>query len=643
MYKLSVPLMNRSVNGQTREIYAAQFKEAGIERVFLALDRIFDRKVADETTVSLGDNIAYFKKVGFEAGVWLNAFGHGVGEGGADRFLHMVDHAGNTQHGVCCPFDESFVEEFAYLAKAVAKQHPDVIMVDDDFRMSLRGPMFGCFCERHMVRFQEICGEAFDRAFLVKQVFSGKSNKYRVAYLQAQSEALWQAARGLREAVDSVDRHIPLILCCTVDSFDCDGIDVAAFARYWAGCGQPELRLAGAPYWSRVNTTSLPGVIETARMLSSMLKDGGVQLMSECDAYPRPRYNIPASYLELLDAALRMDGSYDGILKYMIDYFSGPTYETGYLRLHNYDKPALEAVGNLAAGDCCGVQVIAKKQPFAKADFSLMPPDVNSPWAFAGTMLTRCSVPTTYNGESPVKAIFGENARDFVPDTDDCLIIDGAAALILHEQGVDVGLRRIDAWTKIAPAAEYLADGEKVSLQPIICSTDCHLLCGEYDDGAVVLSRFAVNKKDITSIDTPQTSDSIKIVAAYRYQNTAGQKFLVFPFSVEDSKSLLYKHYGRQRIILETIEKFFGYTLPVKSEGHPDLYLLAKKVGDRLSVIVCNCFDDPVVDPVFTLDSAYKSIHFINTDGVLDSNTVRLHKPISAFSFVAFSAEGTTT
>lgn len=638
MYKLSIPLMNDTVNEQTRAIYAAQFQEAGADRVFLSLGRILDRRVADETMVSLGDNIAFFKNAGFEVGVWMNAFGHGVGEGGADGFLHMVDHKGNTQHGVCCPFDEHFVEEYAYLAKVVAEQKPDVIMVDDDFRMSLRGPMFGCFCEQHMVRFQEICGETFDRAFFVEQVFSGKTNKYRAAYLQAQSEAMWQAARGLREAVDGVDRRIPIILCCTVDGFDCDGIDAAELAHYWAGEGQPELRLAGAPYWARVNTTSLPGVIETARMLSSMLQNSGVQLMSECDAYPRPRYNIPASYLELLDAALRADGSYDGILKYMVEYFSGPTYETGYLRLHNYDKPALEAVGHFADGDTCGVQVIAKMRPFAKADFSLMPPDVNSPWAFAGTMLARCSVPTTYVGTSPVKAVFGENARDFIPKADDCLIIDGAAALILHEQGVDVGLRKVNAWLEVAPEAEYLADGEKVNLQPILCSTDCHLLCGEYDDAAVVLSRFAVKGKDMTSIGVPM-NDSNKIVAAYRYQNAAGQKFLVFPFSVEDSKSLLYKHYGRQRILLETIEQFFGYSLPVKSETHPDLYLLAKKTENGLSVIACNCFDDPIIAPVFTLDDAYQKVDFVNTDGTLDGHTVCLNNPIPAFSFVAFTAQ----
>lgn len=639
MYKLSIPLMNDTVNEQTRETYAAQFREARADRIFLALNRILDRKIADETMVSLGDNISFFKNAGFEVGVWMNAFGHGVGEGGADGFTYMVDHAGSTQHGVCCPLDEYFVEEFSYLAKVIADQHPDVIMVDDDFRMSLRGPMFGCFCEQHMVRFQEICGETFDRAFFVEQVFSGKPNKYRDAYLQAQSEALWKAAHGLREAVDTVDCRIPLILCCTVDSFDCDGIDTAEFARYWAGNGQPELRLAGAPYWSRVNTTSLPGVIETARMLSSMLKGSGIRLMSEGDAYPRPRYNIPASYLELFDAALRADGSYDGILKYMIDYFSDPTYETGYLRLHNYDKPSLESVGNFAAGDACGVQVITKIRPFAKADFSLMPPNVNSPWAFAGTILARCSVPTTYTGISPIKAVFGENARDFVPATEDCLIIDGAAALILHEQGIDVGLRRANAWTKTAPVAEYLSDGEKISLQPIVCSTDCHLLCGEYNNNIVVLSRFAVNEKDITSIDTPLTNNSREIVAAYRYQNAAGQKFLVFTFTVDDSKSLLYKHYGRQRILLDTIEKFFDYSLPVKCEKSPDLYLLAKKTPTGLSVIACNCFDDPVIDPVFTLDNTYKTASFINTDGTLNGNTLRLRKPIPAFSFVAFTVE----
>ena len=56
-----------------------------------------------------------------------------------------------------------------------------------------------------------------------------------------------------------------------------------------------------------------------------------IELVTEGDTYPRPRLWVSSSILEGYDMILRADGYTHTILKYMLDYNSSPSYETGYV------------------------------------------------------------------------------------------------------------------------------------------------------------------------------------------------------------------------------------------------------------------------------------------------------------------------
>ena len=158
--------------------------------------------------------------------------------------------------------------------------------------------------------------------------------------MRANKTALENYAKKMRQAVDEVNPNIRLGFCACMSSFDIDG-DAFALAKIFAGNTKPILRLIGAPYWSagKGNASRLQTVVELVRMEATWRKYPDIELIAEGDAYPRPRLNCGANYLEGYDMALRASGEVDGILKICIDYVSNVGYEVGYLQKYLKNKP----------------------------------------------------------------------------------------------------------------------------------------------------------------------------------------------------------------------------------------------------------------------------------------------------------------
>jgi len=221
-------------------------------------------------------------------------------------------------------------------------------------------------------------------------------------------DTLRDLARKMRAATDEINEETGLALCTCHNHWDLDGVDPVELTHIFAGKKRaPLLRLHGAPYWAWISPDKdLPFVFEHGRMFAALSAGNGFELMNELDAYPRPRHNCPASYMELVDAVMRADQSTHGALKYMYDYTSPLGYETGYLDAHERDLPALEKLEKMfAAGEQAGVRVCVEPHLIAESDSDLTPPYTQMPRPIAGTMLTRCSIPTTYTGKGLCRAM----------------------------------------------------------------------------------------------------------------------------------------------------------------------------------------------------------------------------------------------
>lgn len=212
-----------------------------------------------------------------------------------------------------CPLDENFLYDHAEFAKKLAAAGTDIIMYDDDFRFGFIDSGFGCMCRYHMKAMEERLCEPLSEGGLYEKIFTGGKNRYRDAWYEATGESLKNFALKMREAVDTVNPRVRIGACSCMTVWDTDGVDSYTLARCFAGKTRPFVRLIGAPYWAAMGMlwgNRIQDVIELERMQLGWRReeDGDIEVFSEGDVYPRPRFRVPAAYLEALDTALRADG-----------------------------------------------------------------------------------------------------------------------------------------------------------------------------------------------------------------------------------------------------------------------------------------------------------------------------------------------
>ena len=631
MYKLSVPIMYSTMNESNRATYVKQFRDAGATRVFVALGTPVE-PIPD----SLVENVRYLKSEGFEVGIWIDTIGHGFvlahveNESVLSGFSQIVNIKGEQLHHACCPLDAGFRQYIAeYIAK-LAKTGTDIVMLDDDFRMSQHGKELCCACPAHLQRMSEILGETVTLEQIRPYVLGGKANRYRDAWLQAQNEGLTELARAIREAVDRETPSVTVCNCTAYAPWNVDGMDVVGIAKTLAGNNRPLLRLTGAPYWATKRTKyPLITVFEIARMLASFVSNEGIELMSEGDVYPRPRYTCPGAYLELYDGVTRADGGYDGILKYMFDYVAGPELETGYLRLHVDNRAFLEQTipALFPNGANAGVRIITRPHTMKHADLDLTRASEHSPRPLDGTMLGSCGIPTLYRGRGICNSVFGENARL----TDLSLLkegtmLDAASAVILTQRGVDVGLSSYGEMTEQTISFLHTTDADYKSF---ITDGTVRMLSATLRDGA----------EPVLFSSSPNET----IPVAYRYENANGERFLVFLFEGDSvyganrvCLSGLNENLATQRALIENLPWVARRPIPAYSAENPNLYLMCAKEQGAMSVGLFNCFADCVTQPVIRLDEAYDRIECFGCRAELTGNTVTLTGKLHGFTAAAF-------
>ena len=624
MYKISVPINSRTTNSENRSIYIDLFKKAEVDRVFLCAS------LTDELD-HIRENIRIFKENGFEVGIWTaNIVGHGATVVGAHdsgekpKYQRLVDLDGNDHFDTFCPFDASHREFVASSLQRLALLGADLLMLDDDFRLSQHGGAPCCFCELHMEKIRQYCGENVSREQIRDLIFAGKPNKYRDAYLRAQGESLELLASDIRKAVDKVAPELPIAVCSAYSSWDLDGTDPLRITDILAGKNKKYLRLHGAPYWSSVTGKPLEGVCEIGRMFASFCRDRDIEIFSEGDTF-RPRTLCPSSFLEIFDVAMRADGAHDGILKYMLGYDSTPLYETGYVDRHVHNLPLYKKLeGIFENGANCGVRILIKPHLLKNADMKHTPLRQQSPYPGAAFLLAKNAIPTVYRGEGICAALFGENARCFdSSEYRNGAILDGAAAAILTELGKDVGIEEFREWHNCDIGS---IKDVKTGISTVAYKAQDRLMTCKLKRGAIEVLTASVGGEEKTF--------------AYKYENSEGQRFLVFTFCADAmvKNPIHWRAYEIQDVLLREIEWIARKPMPVKTVRAPELYTLCEKGEDHTSAVFLNCFYDSVLDPIIELDREYSKIEFCNCSGRLEGKRVLLDQSIAAYDFAAFRA-----
>ena len=433
-------------------------------------------------------------------------------------------------------------------------------------------------------------------------------------------ETLENYATEIRKAVDSVNPNVRFGLCSVLTQWGIDGTTAEKLAKNLAGNTKPFLRLICAPYWSKCGHR-LHHIIEYERMEYAWLRDKSIEVFSEGDVYPRPRYKVPARDLEIFDTALLAAKVGDGIHKYMLDYTSKVNYETGYLERHIKNKPIYEGIERIFGGKTpIGVRVYESMDKIHTFDFT----GIENPHKYAADsfvsrasrMLSDSSIPTTYEGNG-VGIVFGENARHLPEGAlSGGLIIDIAAAKILMEMGVDIGLEEI---------------GENI--------VNNLLYFPQFDDYVVTgygkKSAYNLKVKAGAEVVVYSVSDGERFVDTFHYENAEGQKFLVYGFNAFDTDDTRHRNYYTQMQLMNSIEWLGSKKMAAKCIGNPDLYMVTSEGEEGFAIGLWNIFEDEILHPVIELDREYKSAEFVNCDGKLLANKLELSEiPPFGFAFI---------
>lgn len=627
-YSVTVPVITMLLDRQNPSETLKALKCARADRVLLVAYRSFSQdKFREQNINSIRKYDRFFKENGFDTAIWVApVFGYGGGQGGGetdDSFMQIKSlRAEQIAPSVYCPSDEKFTRAYAAYVGELSRLGVGTIVLDDDYCLACRGEIWGCACDNHIREYSRRIGREMTRSEICEKVLLCGENEYRKEWIRMQRDTMLDFARSMRA---SADPSVRLGICAGRTSWDIECADSLEIARVLAGDHRPVIRLSGAPYWQ----DSLGSVVETARIQCHWMKDEDVELLTEGDTYPRPRYATPASALEGFDLALRCDGNADGILRYMLDYNSSAKFETGYIE-HYLENRALYRVAERHFSDkrAAGVHLFEPQRVFPVQTF-------DEGQIYQNRFMHRNALPTaaqqfaadnalavTYEPQGGAHIVFDDRAR-LLPEEmfGEGLYLDMKAARILAERGVDVGLEGAEVSAR--PDAEYFEDDREY----VAVNCDGKFYEAGLKSGAVVRSWFLAGEK--------------RFPAVYRYENAKGERFCVLCADADQSRQYskytagLFRSYCRARQVQSDLEWAGRKPLVAKASGQPDLYLLVKEDETSVSVGVFNFFQDAWLSPKIELGESYASAAFYNCSGRLKGKSVLLDKKIESYGFAA--------
>lgn len=637
-YILSVPVMSSAnTDREQREKTLAELKRCGADRVFVCATLLYsDLSYAEPYLINAEENIRFFKSHGFEMGAWIlsSLFADD------NEFDAQIGDSGKSRDRWRCIADERLLAIQEMYAKRFAKMGIDLLMYDDDFHFGYGATdsVPGCFCKNHRRLFEMKYGDRLEFDHIKQEFWKESENEYREAWLSLTGETLENFAKRMRAAVNEVNSDVRIGFCANAPDYWKNGTTVERICRAFAGETRPFVRLIGAPYhdFFADYPNRLTSVVEYERVQSELLKNSGIEVMTEGDTYPRPRTVTPASHLEAFDMVMRADGKSSGILKYMLDYHAPADYETGYVDRHIENAEIYKFIEeHFSRKSAKGVRIYHFPERFidARSDkyrdggatLGLMP--------YMACMLAQLSVSTTYEDDGICGAAFGENTRFLDKKAlDGGVLTDIFGARVLQDNGIDVGL--LDVKGELCAYGEEFGDG--------IIHRMLAMNSGYYSisigEKAKPLSYYVeLNKWGFGDYNARASKDN---PAAYLYENADGQRFCVLAFDVRRSMKEVsslkegFRSYAKAKQIAEACEWVGRKKLPVRLIGnHPDVYLMFKEDSTEAAVGVWNFSKDKISKLKLALDRSYSNAQFWGANGSLSECEISLDTPIYPYEF----------
>lgn len=176
---------------------------------------------------------------------------------------NLVDQRGRAAKGCGCPLGKKFRAQAKERLRIWAETEPDIIWIDDDFRMHNHGtPIFSmlggegnypdhyCYCDEHIRLFNEKNGGRFTRKDLVAHITAaGEPSPVRAKYQDFLYEIMDETADWIRKTVHSTSPETRLAIMTSVpDTHSAEGRRWGSFLKALSGDYAPIIRPHFGPY-----------------------------------------------------------------------------------------------------------------------------------------------------------------------------------------------------------------------------------------------------------------------------------------------------------------------------------------------------------------------------------------------------------
>ncbi len=169
----------------------------------------YDNRVSDFDTLRRFGEKMREAKIPFQINI-SKTIGHTDEHTQAEAVSHMEDAYGVQGYSINCPGNEAFLRQFRETICKYASLKPDVLWIDDDFRLVFHNPVgYGCFCDDCIKRFNKTEGTGFDRDGLRKAILLDEEN-VRTLWQDFTREQMVKLVKIAREAADEADEGIIL-------------------------------------------------------------------------------------------------------------------------------------------------------------------------------------------------------------------------------------------------------------------------------------------------------------------------------------------------------------------------------------------------------------------------------------------------
>ncbi len=131
---------------------------------------------------------------------------------------YLVSEYGDQNLGCACPIGPKFRKIMGEMLRLWAWTDPDVIWVDDDFRMHNHGSMLGspdyyCYCDLHLDAFAQRAGKRYSREELLAETLKiGEPTQLRLQWLDFLGDSMIECADWIKREVQGENPRTRLAL-----------------------------------------------------------------------------------------------------------------------------------------------------------------------------------------------------------------------------------------------------------------------------------------------------------------------------------------------------------------------------------------------------------------------------------------------